>query len=56
MEVSNQFDGATWATQNNVQIEVYEGGASKRVVNKWIKSLNITNEDLIADIYGFLGI
>ena len=31
-------------------------GANKKVVNKWIKLLNITNDDLIADIYGFLGI
>ena len=31
MKISNQFDGTTWATQNNVQIEVYEGGANKYI-------------------------
>ena len=31
-------------------------GASKRTVNKYIKQFNIKSDDLIADIYGYLGI
>ena len=29
MEIDYQFDGSLWATQGNIQIEVYTGGANK---------------------------
>jgi hypothetical protein len=31
MNISFQFDGTVWASVNNVQIEVFDGGANKYV-------------------------
>ena len=37
MNVSEQLDGSLWATQGNIQIEVYTGGANKYKAEQLVK-------------------